>query len=386
MVDMERGVGWGVPASVIDAFRFEGAPIGAEPLAGGHIHENVLVRCTGGRYVLQRLNDRVFPDVDAVLSNGERLVAYLRAKGRRGPELVETGDGALSLRAPDGSRWRAFRFLEGTVGRSILTDPDDAFEAARAFADYLVALADFPAPPLAVTIEHFHDLPHRLDALEAVSAADPVGRRSGVSEEVDRARRLAGDVAEQLRAGAGRPCVRIVHNDAKLSNVRFDARTGRAACVIDLDTTMPGHVAYDVGELVRTAATHSPEDARDEATVDFDLDLLDALASGYFAARPPVDASEIEAMSLAGPHMAVENALRFLVDHLAGDRYFTVTRSGQNLDRCRTQLRLTELMLESEVDSRACFVRAARSVRADPATAEDRRRGLHGRGSVGGAS
>ncbi len=379
---MERRVGWGVPAPVIDAFHFEGAPTVAEPLVGGLVHENVLVTCTGGRYVLQRLNDRVFPDVDAVLANGERLVAHLLAKGRRGPELVETGDGALSFRAPDGSKWRAFRYLEGTVGRSILTGPDDAFEAARAFADYLVALADFPAPPLAVTIEHFHALPHRLDALEAVAAADPVGRRSGVSAEVDRARRLAGHVAEQLRAGAERPCVRIVHNDAKLSNVRFDAQTGQAACVIDLDTTMAGHVAYDVGELVRTATTHSPEDARDEATVDFDLDLLGALASGYFAPRPPLDASEIEAMSLAGPQMAVENALRFLADHLAGDQYFTVTRSGQNLDRCRTQLRLTELMLGSEVESRACFVRAARSVRAAPAIADDRRRGPQGPGSV----
>jgi len=386
MEDMEGRVGWEVPAPVIDAFGFGGAPIGAEPLVGGHIHENVLVTCSGGRYVLQRLNDRVFPDVDAVLSNGERLVAHLRAKGRRGPELVETGHGALSFRAPDGSRWRAFRHLEGTVGRSVPSGPDDAFEAARAFADYLVALADFPGPPLAETIEHFHDLPHRLDALEAVTAADPVGRRSGVSEEMDRARRLAGHVAEQLRAGAGRRRVRVVHNDAKLSNVRFEAQTGRAACVIDLDTTMAGHVAYDVGELVRTATTHSPEDARDEATVDFDLDLLGAVASGYFAARPPVEWWEIEALSLAGPRMAVENGLRFLADHLAGDQYFTVTRSGQNLDRCRTQLRLTELMLEAEAESRACFVGATRFGRAAPATPDDHRRGPHGPGSMGSPS
>ena len=66
-------------------------------------------------------------------------------------------------------------------------------------------------------------------------------------------------------------------------------------------------------------------------------------------------------MSVAGPHMAVENALRFLTDHLAGDRYFSVGRAGQNLDRCRTQLVLTELMLDKEAESRSCFARAARS-------------------------
>ena len=159
----------------------------------------------------------------------------------------------------------------------------------------------------------------------------------------------------------------VVHNDAKLSNVRFDAETGRAACVIDLDTTMPGHIVYDVGELVRTAATHAPEDARDVSAVDFDLELVDALASGYLAAGPPVTRAEIDAMALGGPQMAVENALRFLADHVAGDRYFATSRVGQNLDRCRTQLRLTALMLEVHAESRACFARAFRADRADRA-------------------
>jgi len=32
--------------------------------------------------------------------------------------------------------------------------------------------------------------------------------------------------------------------------------------------------------------------------------------------------------------------VRFLTDHLRGDRYFRVTRPGQNLDRCRAQFAL----------------------------------------------
>jgi N-acetylhexosamine 1-kinase len=153
--------------------------------------------------------------------------------------------------------------------------------------------------------------------------------------------------------------VRIVHNDAKLSNVRFDADTGLATCVVDFDTTMRGRVRYDVGELVRTATTHAPEDAADEAGVDFDLELLDAVAVGYLAGHPRLEPSESGALALAGPEMAVENALRFLTDHLLGDGYFAVDHPAQNLDRCRTQLRLTELMLESQAESAASFARAA---------------------------
>ncbi len=361
MEDVDALVGGEVSPAALEAFGFEGIEVRTEPLGGGHIHRNFLVTCSGGRYVLQQVNDRVFPDVDAMLSNVQRVVAHLRGSGRRCPELVETQGGGLSFPAADASRWRAFRYLEGTVGRSTPAGPADAFEAARAFGDYLVALVDFPGPPLAQTIERFHDLDLRLDTLEAVAAADPVGRRSGVCHELDRARRLGRDVMEEVGARGRRPSVRIVHNDAKLSNVRFDAETGQAACVIDLDTTMAGLVAYDIGELVRTAATHVPEDAPDEATVDFDLELLDALSSGYFAAGPPLEPAEVDSMSVAGPHMAVENALRFLTDHLAGDRYFSVGRAGQNLDRCRTQLVLTELMLDKEAESRSCFARAARS-------------------------
>jgi hypothetical protein len=32
--------------------------------------------------------------------------------------------------------------------------------------------------------------------------------------------------------------------------------------------------------------------------------------------------------------------MRFLADHLAGDRYFRIRRPGQNLDLARTQLAL----------------------------------------------
>jgi len=79
------------------------------------------------------------------------------------------------------------------------------------------------------------------------------------------------------------------------------------------------------------------------------------------AASPPLEGAELDAMALAGPLMAVENAVRFLTDHLDGDLYFAVDRPGQNLDRCRTQLRLTELMLDSHADMAASFARAARS-------------------------
>ena len=79
---------------------------------------NFLITSTGGRYVFQRLNGRVFPDLDIVVNNVERVVAHLEASGRVAPVLVGDPRRCLSHRAPDGSVWRAFRYLEGTVGHA----------------------------------------------------------------------------------------------------------------------------------------------------------------------------------------------------------------------------------------------------------------------------
>jgi len=355
---VERLVPGEVPREIMDAFAFDGQRTRSEPLHGGHIHQSSLVTCQGVRYVLQRLNDRVFPDLAALVSNVERIVAHLG--GRGGPELVTTRDGCLSYQAQDGSRWRSFRYLEGTVGRASPQDPADAYEAARAFALYVRTLAALPGPPLDETIKAFHGLQPRLASLDAVAFTDSVGRRIGVLRDLDRARRLSQQIEDALRPWSGLLPVRTVHNDAKLSNVRFDIDSGQATFVIDFDTTMPGHVQYDVGELVRTVTTHAAEDAGQEDTVDFDLELLEALSDGYLASWPELERSETEAMALAGPQMAVENALRFLTDHLAGDHYYAVDRSNQNIDRCRTQLRLAELMLDTHTEAAACFARSRR--------------------------
>ena len=68
------------------------------------------------------------------------------------------------------------------------------------------------------------------------------------------------------------------------------------------------------------------------------LELLEALSDGYLSSWPDLEQQEVDVMALAGPQMATENALRFLTDHLAGDRCFSPSiEAGQNLDRCRIQ-------------------------------------------------
>jgi Ser/Thr protein kinase RdoA (MazF antagonist) len=138
-----------------------------------------------------------------------------------------------------------------------------------------------------------------------------------------------------------------MHHDCKLNNLLLDARSGEALCVIDLDTVMQGTVLSDFGELVRTATTRSPEDETRLDVMAFDLELFASLARGYATgARDWLSEAEGRLLPLAGPTLALMNAIRFLADHLAGDVYFRVHRENQNLDRQRAQLTLARRMLE----------------------------------------
>jgi len=129
----------------------------------------------------------------------------------------------------------------------------------------------------------------------------------------------------------------------------FDAATGEALCVLDLDTVMPGLAPYDFGDLVRSATCPAAEDERDLAKVAMQFPLFAALAEGYLAATADwLTPAEKKHLALAGRLITFETGLRFLTDYLAGDVYFKTHRPGQNLDRCRAQFKLAESIAEQE--------------------------------------
>ena len=51
---------------------------------------------------------------------------------------------------------------------------------------------------------------------------------------------------------------------------------------------------------------------------------------------------------LGGELITLIIGTRFLTDHLDGDNYYKIHREWHNLDRCRTQLKLVQSILEQE--------------------------------------
>ena len=320
-------------------FALDGECVEVVPLKRGHIHDTLVgtwrTREGTRRIVHQRINTHVFRDPALLMMNWLRVTEHVR--------------GALAREgAPDLER-RCLRAIPARSGAPVHTDIIGG--VWRAFA---AQLRDLDPATVAESIPHFHDFAHRLATLEAAIAADAHRRAAGAAEDIERARRLAGEVQGVLaREGAAQLPVRVVHNDCKLNNVLFDERTDEGLCVIDLDTVMPGSVLADFGDLARTAACPAPEDEPDLARVRVDAHLYEALVRGYLAGTGGLlTAVEIALLPLAGPLIALETGVRFLTDHLSGDSYFRIHRPGHNRDRARVQLRLTEQLLAGVGEAR----------------------------------
>ena len=339
-------------------FKYDGEPYLITPYGNGHINSTFKVECKNGdkttRYILQRVNNNIFPDTDALIKNVENVTAFLREKiAKRGGNvlretlnLVPTVSGKNYYTDEKGESWRSYLFIEDTVCYEKIEKPEDFYNCGYAFGNFQNLLADFPVEKLNEVIPNFHNTPTRYETFKKAVEADICGRAKTVRKEIDFVNAHAKDMpllTDMLKMGE--IPLRVTHNDTKLNNCMFDKNTGETICVIDLDTVMPGLRAYDYGDSIRFGATTGAEDEPDLSKVNFSLTLFESYTKGFIKACGE-SMSEKEALSLpiGAKLMTLECGVRFLTDYLEGDTYFKTSRENHNLDRCRTQFKLVSDM------------------------------------------
>ena len=347
---------------VLDLFRLNGRPVSCDPYGEGHINLTFLaVTDTGKRYILQRLSRAAFHDIPGLMGNVAAVTEFLAARSpdpRSSLHLISTLDGRSFCRDSEGEFWRVYDFVEDSLCLQTPETPEDFYQSAVAFGQFQCRLRDFPAETLCETIPNFHNTPDRYRKFHLAADADAAGRLSSVLPEVRflLEREEKAGTLQRLREGGELP-VRVTHNDTKLNNVMLDAVTRKALCVIDLDTVMPGLVAYDFGDSIRFGASTASEDEKDLSRVEMSLDLFETYARGFIPACGGLTAAELECLPLGAWTMTLENGLRFLTDYLDGDHYYHITRPEHNLDRCRTQLKLVSDM-EQKWDPMTAIIRS----------------------------
>ena len=300
-----------------------------EGYGNGHINDTYLV--TMPRYILQRINTSIFRNPEELMENIENVTAFLREKLKRDGgdfergtlTVVPTVDGRRYYKVDDENVFRVYRFVEGTKTIESSKTPEDLYE-------------------LHETIKDFHHTPKRIEALRQAIREDKAGRAGSVRAEIDFALEnasWAGSVVQGMEEG--RIPVRVTHNDTKINNILFDQDTGKALCVIDLDTVMPGSMLYDFGDALRIGGSTAAEDEVELEKVRFDERAFEAFARGYLSEMgEALTEEELALLPLSVKLMTYECGIRFLTDYLNGDTYFKIHREHHNLDRARNQFKL----------------------------------------------
>ena len=338
---------------IAEHFGFNAPATDIRPLGEGFINDTYIVTTAKSRYILQRKNHIVFPDIEAMMDNIWRVTTHLKAKvvaAGGDPErevltVIPTNDGKLCYR--DGENfWAASLFIEGSVTHDVANTPRLATMGGKGIGKFQAMLADFDEP-LAETIKGFHNIRWRFEQWDKALAEDKAGRKAELTEEIGwiesrRAKMLAfWELVER-----GVLPMRVTHNDTKLSNILFD-QNDDVLCVIDLDTVMSSTSLNDFGDAIRSYTNTGAEDDTDLSRVSMNIDTFRHYTEGYLSERgSTMTASEKEWLAFSALYITFEQVLRFLMDYIDGDTYYKTAYPTHNLVRTRAQYRLLQSMEE----------------------------------------
>ena len=339
---------------VCRAFRIEGRFVGSQVITRGNINTTIRVdfenNGTKKSYLLQRVNTYVFTDPLKIMSNINLVTTHIRNKNANPSQINlhfhHCANGDNFYFDEDGEFWRMINYID-SLSFDLCDDPAILRGAGYAFGEFQTSLEDFDASQLYETIPNFHNTPKRLEKFFSDVEKDECGRVREVTAEIEFTRKHA-DLASTLmkQKNEGILPLRVTHNDTKSNNVLFDRTSGKPLTVIDLDTVMPGLVAFDFGDAIRSAGNAANEDEADLSKVYLDIDKFTAFTEGFVQATAShLTDSELDSLALGAFTLTFEQAVRFLDDYLTGDKYFRTAYEGHNLVRAKCQYKLAEDIL-----------------------------------------
>ena len=330
----------------LDAFTNTRQEFVVKPLKSGLINQSFKVtnKMTGESFLLQEINQHVFPEPGKVQYNYELLWKYLQSQEIFFfiPEPKYFAGDAILFCDSKAHCWRMFEFVEGTKNFVVAEKTSQAWAVAESFAEFTACFSDFDAERLAITIPNFHDLSfrfnqfrdslhtHKYDRLQ--KAADLI---SGLKER-ERYANFFDIITESDEFPK-----RVMHHDAKISNVLFDEDSDEVICLVDFDTVMPGYFFSDIGDMIRTMTCNLDENSTEFDKIKIRKTYYRAIIEGYLSVMGKhLTDAEKKYIHYAGISMTYMQALRFLTDYLNEDIYYRILYPEQNLDRAKNQLTL----------------------------------------------
>ncbi len=345
---------------IVLKFKVENEITDVKPLGEGLINDTFKVYVEGEenpKYVLQRINNAIFQDVELLQDNIEKVTSHIRKKladnnvediERKVLRFVRTKNDEKFYF--DGEKyWRLMAFISDSYTYQTV-NPEYSYTAGKAFGEFQSMLSDINET-LGETIPSFHNLELRLKQLREAIEKDIVGRVKDVQYYIDEIEKRADVMClgERLHREGKLP-KRICHCDTKVNNMLFD-KDGNVLCVIDLDTVMPSFIFSDFGDFLRSAANTGAEDDKNLDNIDFNMDIFKAFTKGYLEGTKsfllPIEKENLPYAAKLFPYM---QTVRFLADYINGDTYYKIQYPEHNLVRTKAQWKLFECAERKELE------------------------------------
>lgn len=329
------------------AFGLPGRVSSYEAITNGHINATYKVvyaqDCGEKAYLFQKVNTNVFRSPVMIMENIDLVTTYMRKEfpDQASLHFYRTDGDVNYFVCSDGGFWRVMDYVDSVT----LNSCDDLItveNTGKMFGRFQMQLAGLDGTLLHETIPNFHNTRMRFDTLFADVERDICGRVCEVGDEIAYLASVRERVAQLSdRVASGEIPTRVTHNDTKSNNILFDKQTLEPLVVIDLDTIMPGAVAYDFGDAIRSIANTAAEDEAELSKVSLDIEKFRAFARGFVSeTHSALDAVELDSLVLGAFTMTVELVARFLDDYITGDTYFRCGYPAHNLVRARCQMKL----------------------------------------------
>lgn len=366
---------------IVSKFEINGKIEEVAPLGPGFINDTFIVKSAGAdgpcRYILQRKNHHVFPDVPGMMNNIVMVTGHIKAKVEamggdpsrealtvicRRPDSIIADEASmpynnLYYKDADGNFWAVCLFIEGSVTYEKADTPALAYKGGQGIGKFQAQLSDFNVP-LSETIKGFHNIRWRFQQWEEALAKDAAGRVKDLAEEIGWIEsRKEEMLAFWSLVEDGTIPTRVTHNDTKISNILFD-KDGEVLCVIDLDTCMSSTSLNDFGDAIRSYTNTGAEDDRDLSKVSMSMEMFKAYAEGYLSERKDtMTEKELEYLAFSAKYITFEQVLRFLMDYIDGNVYYKTNAPDHNLVRTHAQYQLL-LSMEEQYEQMKEVVRS----------------------------
>ena len=353
---------------IANEFSLPGQAAAVRPFGAGNINETYLALFRDGTIehpaIIQKIRQNVFPQPAIVMQNlrvlSEHLQKNLEAEADQAdrpwifPEIIPTKAGEDFIAEPNGDIWRALTFIPGAQTFETVQGPEHAFEVGLVLGHFHRQVEALPSAQFNVALPGFHDAAQYLaqfkSALQTETAESLIKASPSTRKAVEFIQSRQGPLLLLSEAFAqGKLKLSVTHGDPKAGNVMIENETGRGIGLIDLDTVQAGLREHDFGDAARSLCNPAGESPAALDDVELDLELFKAFIDGYKIevdrmAQSPNGAFYYEAIL----GMTLELGLRFLTDHLAGDRYFKVQQPGHNLYRAQAQFNLATSIEKQE--------------------------------------